>query len=36
MTKKQTVVVVALVARKTDWVEADAATWGEGACLWWD
>lgn len=28
--------VVALVAGKTDWGEAAAATWGGGACLWWD
>lgn len=37
MITKQTVVVVALVAGKTDWIEAAAATWGGGgACLWWD
>lgn len=37
MIMKQTVVVVALVAGKTDWIEAAAATWGGGgACLWWD
>lgn len=37
MRTKQTVVVVALVAGKTDWIEAAAATWGGGgACLWWD
>lgn len=40
MIMKQAVVVVALVAGKTDEVEAAAATWGEGrgggACLWCD